>query len=539
MVDPEPYATPDAKAAADVKRRRVARRDASFHQRDAAHANFYNSFIPPPLGEGGFNPPADHSGVLDQAKGDISPFLPSADQPWSEEADGLILCDAVTPAHTGDAVATSTHDYPNQDEEGPSDVFREPTPLAGIEESEESGAGHLATALAEQLIQFQGCCRDCHRAAKQSRMDSPHEQVALAAYLDSTAGLCPDVLGCKTLASQTDDLAGQLQPEARKQVFCGLGTSEEAPHIGLDEDEKVSSGAGASFDVDSIIAFPSNLAVAKRGIRWSPTRMVVSDLQSDLHLRSIPITYSDAEGVPHQVHRPVHQVPHYTFGRLMGMEDVSLYLLFPRLYRAEQTCSKIRDEDFQLWTDGILLPAIHHTYGSAHAQHYPSSYQHSRYNTTARGVETLAQHVHPVAREQQLVYCLPPERLGDLWASILDAAQKPGIHQFQDVTILLQAKNLKTMTKDDTWDRMVSRFEQYWSHAIEERYAAEDVYIDIGKETYPRQASRAGSGSCSGRGHLRSEARQARVKRRREEERREVGIREERGQRLTLCGLSL
>ena len=227
--------------------------------------------------------------------------------------------------------------------------------------------------------------------------------------------------------------------------------------------------------------------------------MAVSDLQSDLHLRSIPVTYSDAEGVPHQVHRPVHQVPHYTFGRLMGMEDVSLYLLFPRLYRAEQTCSKIRDEDFQLWMDGILLPAIHHTYGSAHVQHYPSSYEHSRYNATARGVETLAQHVHPVAREQQLVYCLPPERLGDLWAGILDGTHKPGFHQFQDVTILLQAKNLKTMTKDDTWDRMVSRFERYWNYAIEERYAAKDVYIDIGKETCPRQASRAGLGPCSGR----------------------------------------
>jgi hypothetical protein len=222
--------------------------------------------------------------VLDQAKGDISPFLPPADQPWSEEADGLVLDDADTLANPGGAVATSTHDRPSQDEEGPSDVLWEPTPPPRVEESEE--AGQLATALAEQLIQFQGCCGDCHQAAKQSRMDSPHEQIALAAYLDSTVGLCPDVLGCKTLASQTDDLAGQLQPEARKQIFCGHGTSEEAPHIGLDEDEKVSSGAGASFDVGSIVAFPSNVAVAKRGIRWSPTRMVVSDLQSDLH-RSI------------------------------------------------------------------------------------------------------------------------------------------------------------------------------------------------------------------------------------------------------------
>ena len=190
--------------------------------------------------------------MLDQAQGDISPFLSSADHPWSEEPDGLILDDADTLANTGGAVATSTHDRPSQDEEGPSDVLWEPTPPPRVEESEE--AGQLATALAEQLIQFQGCCRDCHRAARQSRVDSPHGKIGLVAYLDSTVGLCPDVLACKTLASQTDDLAGRMHPEARRQVFCGLGTGKEAPHIGLDEDEKVSSGAGVNFDVDSIIA---------------------------------------------------------------------------------------------------------------------------------------------------------------------------------------------------------------------------------------------------------------------------------------------
>jgi hypothetical protein len=175
-----------------------------------------------------------------------------------------------------------------------------------------------------------------------------------------------------------------------------------------------------------------------------------------------------------------------------------LYLLFPRLYRAEQTCSKIRDEDFQLWMDGILLPAIHRMYSSAHAQHYPSSYEHSRYNATARGVEMLAQHVHPVAREQQLVYCLPPEPLADLWADILDATQQAGFHQFQDVTILLQAKNLKTMTKDVTWAKMVTRFDQYWAHAIDEHYTTEDVYIDVGKETCPQQGSKVGPWPHSG-----------------------------------------
>ncbi|KAM6506729.1 hypothetical protein FALCPG4_018848 [Fusarium falciforme] len=320
-------------------------------------------------------------------------------------------------------------------------------------------------------------------------MEDPNEQISLAMYLEFTPELGPDVLSKEAIAHQKDDLAGKMSPESRRQAFCGLDSRAEIPHICLDEDERVSNDAGVTFDVDSVVAFPSNLAVAKRGIRWSPTRMTVSDLQSDLHLRSIPVTYLDANGKQHQVHRPVHQIPHYTFGRVVGFEDISLYLLFPNLYREEQKCSKLRDEDFRLWMDGILLPAIYQCYSTAHVQHYPSSYDHSRCNSAARGVEALSQRVHPVAREQQLVYYLPPEALADVWAKILATAQEPGFQQFQDVTILLQAKNLKVLTKDVTWEKMVSRFQTYWASAIDESHTITDVYYDVGKETCPQQAS--------------------------------------------------
>ncbi|KAH7232472.1 hypothetical protein B0J15DRAFT_409178 [Fusarium solani] len=205
-----------------------------------------------------------------------------------------------------------------------------------------------------------------------------------------------------------------MSPESRRQAFCGLDSRAEIPHICLDEDERVSNDAGVTFDVDSVVAFPSNLAVVKRGVRWSPTQMTVSDLQSDLHLRSIPVTYLDANGKQHQVHRPVHQIPHYTFGRVVGFEDISLYFLFPNLYREEQKYSKLRDEGFRLWMDGILLAAIYQCYSTAHVQHYSSSYDHSRCNSTALGVEPLSQRVHPMAREHQLVYYLRPEAMADV-----------------------------------------------------------------------------------------------------------------------------
>ncbi|KAJ4215600.1 hypothetical protein NW757_014686 [Fusarium falciforme] len=109
-------------------------------------------------------------------------------------------------------------------------------------------------------------------------MEDPNEQISLAMYLEFTPELGPDVLSKEAIAHQKDNLAGKMSPESRRQAFCGLNSRAEIPHICFDEDERVSNDAGVTFDVDSVVAFLSNLAVAKRGIRWYPTRMTVSDL---------------------------------------------------------------------------------------------------------------------------------------------------------------------------------------------------------------------------------------------------------------------
>lgn len=46
----------------------------------------------------------------------------------------------------------------------------------------------LASQMTDQLMRFNGCCADCHEHAQSNHK----ETVELAAYLDSTFGLCPD-----------------------------------------------------------------------------------------------------------------------------------------------------------------------------------------------------------------------------------------------------------------------------------------------------------------------------------------------------------
>ena len=59
---------------------------------------------------------------------------------------------------------------------------------------------------------------------------------------------------------------------------------------------------------------------------------------------------------------------------------------------------------------------------------------------------------------------------------------KDAICHFQDVTILIQAKNLKVLTKDFTWELMMKRFESRWNQVIDESYVTPDFSIDVGKE---------------------------------------------------------
>ncbi|KIX92236.1 uncharacterized protein Z520_11982 [Fonsecaea multimorphosa CBS 102226] len=291
------------------------------------------------------------------------------------------------------------------------------------------------------------------------------------------ADRCPDILGTASIATRQDDLANKVNAETRREIFTSLTSDDSAcrpPHVCLEIDEPASASVGIHFDVDSITGFPSDLAVAKEGVRWHPTQMPISDLQSNLHLDSRKVSYFDEAGRLHKVRRPVHQIPHYTFGRLVGFEDISLYFLFPHLYRETQQSSRLRDEDFRIWIDDILLPIIYEHYSSSHVQHYPSSFDHSRYNATARGVELRGQRINAVSREQQLVYFLPPESLPQVWQSTLVAVQQPGFRQFRDVTILLQAKNLKKGTVNET-------------------YVTSDFYFDIATEICPTKASRVAS----------------------------------------------
>ncbi|KAL6408073.1 hypothetical protein AUP68_08446 [Ilyonectria robusta] len=126
---PRKYSTSEAKAAADVERRRARRQDAAPVQCDTVHANFHNSVFPllPLQSEGGTGwvnvfsgsySPANPTDALELDNADISQFLPPADPQPPEDIEEQAISDAVLFV---DAVDSGS--IPNLESPGPDITF--------------------------------------------------------------------------------------------------------------------------------------------------------------------------------------------------------------------------------------------------------------------------------------------------------------------------------------------------------------------------------------------------------------------------------
>ncbi|KAF4310499.1 hypothetical protein GTA08_BOTSDO13978 [Botryosphaeria dothidea] len=145
----------------------------------------------------------------------------------------------------------------------------------------------------------------------------------------------PDILGLETIATREANLAAQTSGASKRRIYYGIDEKDtySAPiHICLEVEDRQTVVAKVTFDINSVIGIPSSLAIAKQG----------------LHLNARPVHYVNRHGHAHTVRKPIHQLPHYSFRRLTGFNDVSLYLLFPHLYREEQQSSRLLDDDFRI-----------------------------------------------------------------------------------------------------------------------------------------------------------------------------------------------
>ncbi|KAJ9292425.1 hypothetical protein DTO271G3_8792 [Paecilomyces variotii] len=271
------------------------------------------------------------------------------------------------------------------------------------------------------------------------------------------------------------------------------------PSINLDRDTVATKDPySISFDIDSVIGFAIDLAVARCGLRWTTVRSPVSSLKQSLHLNPLRVRFQNPEtGRFYHTLSPIHRIPHLPLGQLAGFKDVELFIIFPNLYNPKRKHWVITNNKYSTWMDKIFLPALTRTCPESILQHLPASTEHAQLQGTAQSAKGHRQHTQH-SRVQVLHFVLQSNNLSGLWQSILLKIQKRSLVQFKGLRLLLTAKNLKTRTQDPTWAGALEKFSQIWSNAVDPQYL-EHEYFDVAKEdvsnklTPPEEDNRVGS----------------------------------------------
>ncbi|KAG0126665.1 hypothetical protein HOY82DRAFT_542427 [Tuber indicum] len=277
-----------------------------------------------------------------------------------------------------------------------------------------------------------------------------------------------------------------LSADIADLVYSGITTSDgsttcESLSFKVKE-ETMSRRASpsTSFDIDSLLAFPTNLAFARQGLKvtFAPNRH--SNIQSDLHIR-VPLGH--LPNLPRRVKSlPIADIPHFQLGHIRGADEYKVFLLFPYLIDKQRVTNFLLDSELTRFMDDVFLPSIVQHCPSAVLHHLPGSFEMACLNARAAAAETTTR--IPVAgRAQVLLYNLPSQYLQGIWDSVLQFVSQAGNRDFLNPIIFLNAKNLKLHTISFDAVLMISNFHEYHHHLFDATYIDwHYLWIDIASE---------------------------------------------------------
>ncbi|KFY82934.1 hypothetical protein V500_10247, partial [Pseudogymnoascus sp. VKM F-4518 (FW-2643)] len=413
----------------------------------------------------------------------------------------------------------------------------------GPQAQDGEGEPPLAAQFARQLLEFQGCTREQHQAQEEDHTQA-HEQA------DSTENCCcslpqittlltganpdgspsttavPDVLSQHKLSKREDleirgiDWAAMFEgnPQASASASASPATSQSQPwglclnkHYSYSQAQAVPE---TTFDVDSVCAFPSSLAVARQGLNWYPIQYQPLNLTGSVHLGLHVPALNNRGRLVHEW-QPLHQIRHLCFGGLIGMGGLLLYLMFPQYNyvrnlgagagaganSANRDSTLIRQEDEDMLIDEIVLPALHRVVQSSSIlQYYPASAAAARADSLASSSERYVRVLN--SRQQFITYVIDPEHLDELWHSILARINaSPQFACFRQLTLFLNQKNCKLNYLKPTLARSLGQWRERWATTTNDSFLVrEEVYVDVGKQVtspiaqLPSQGKEASAG---------------------------------------------
>jgi len=144
--------------------------------------------------------------------------------------------------------------------------------------------------------------------------------------------------------------------------------------------------------------------------------------------------------------------------------------------------------------DLAFIPSLQKHYSSDILQHIPTSFESAYMEIYARsredGIQGFTENIDK-GKRQEIHYYLPGEKLDNVWEDILEFSLKPGFNHFQNMFLLLDAKDLKLITKAKSPTSAGERFWNILNHDINSDFLDEEFqYLDLGQEIQSSERSR-------------------------------------------------
>ena len=277
--------------------------------------------------------------------------------------------------------------------------------------------------------------------------------------------------------------SGRISSQQWSSLLCGISSESSIPPVLELPYQACNTATTTTYDIDSFLAKVRCLSVASKGIRVQFSPSCLKNISSDVHLFS-KIDEKLLSGKVHVHHVPLHQIPHFYLGHLASSLHLPLYVFLPGLWNKNIHNSYISNQHLQQWMDIGFVPAIQHHCPPDVVQHLPSSFTSASMNVFARGRELGIQEGRfESGKRQELHYFLSGKYLKKIWQDMKKFAQRPGYTHFQEMFLLVDAKDLKLQLKSSSIGGCWELFTEMLEGEVDFKCLDENFqFLDLGQE---------------------------------------------------------
>jgi hypothetical protein len=274
---------------------------------------------------------------------------------------------------------------------------------------------------------------------------------------------------------------------ALADLYSGDASGRSEPrHICLHEERPAETACNVSTDVDSMLAFPTSLAALKGGLYYCPTLQHSRHIRTDVHL-SRTVKCFNQHGKLCQRTLGLRDIPHLYLGSIPGIHDCALYILFPRLWREDQSFTSLTQAQMTRFTDEVMWECLEEHVPPDVLHHLPADYRMSQHKATARHKETRTGQSES-GYAQNRTYFLQPQYLQAVWLALLQRVSDPGGHlqDFADPILFVTSKGHKLQFKagaGESLHTMLSRYMDRITDMFDLQYIPNpDFFSDFASE---------------------------------------------------------